>query len=253
MKPIVRAKLLNHTKNTCRKLVTCTLSNINILRSLCSTCTIFSTGGKLDFYVVTRSYSSRPFLCALDTYLYMTSETHKNYALDILVVGYKILDTWFTSTSSNLSRHYQGVLLCFTFSDRVIKWGHIYVHVYGMCSQTLREYTNPQTCQLSQMIIVFKHKGQSSREEHVTRFVMHSAKVPLVRTLAHILLWWCSENDQHNSWYVPSLCTCVIFSWQKKSSILFKQLHAAGQRWNKYGGEVGGGGGITSTLKQGDS
>ena len=35
-KPIVRAKLLNRTKN--RTMVMCTLSNINILRSLCSAC-----------------------------------------------------------------------------------------------------------------------------------------------------------------------------------------------------------------------
>jgi len=55
---------LNCTKN--RTLVTCTLSNLNILHSLRSA---FSTGGKFRpvsiFYVVTRSYSSRPFLCAL--------------------------------------------------------------------------------------------------------------------------------------------------------------------------------------------
>ena len=62
------AIVLNRTKN--RTLVTCTLSNINILRSLRSACYYFSTGGKFhrfDFYVVTRSYSSRLFLCALAT------------------------------------------------------------------------------------------------------------------------------------------------------------------------------------------
>ena len=46
------------------------LGNINILRSLRSVCYYFSTGGEIppcfDFYVVTRFYSSLPFLCALD-------------------------------------------------------------------------------------------------------------------------------------------------------------------------------------------
>ena len=65
-KPIVMAKLLNRTKN--RKLVTCTLSKITFYIA-CAVCVIiFSTGGKFRpvffFYVVTRSYSSRPFLCA---------------------------------------------------------------------------------------------------------------------------------------------------------------------------------------------
>ena len=40
-------------------------SNINILRSLRSACYYFSTG---DFYIVTRFYSSRLFLCALVEY-----------------------------------------------------------------------------------------------------------------------------------------------------------------------------------------
>ena len=71
-KPIVRAKLLNRTKN--RTLVTCMLSNINILRSLRSLC-YYSQYWRVilpcfDFYihvhVVTHSYSSRPFLCTLD-------------------------------------------------------------------------------------------------------------------------------------------------------------------------------------------
>ena len=103
------------------------------------------------------------------------------------------------------------------------------------------------------MIIVFKHKGQSSREEHVTRFVMHSAKVPLVRTLAHILLWWCSENDQHNSWYVPSLCTCVIFSWQKNPASCSNSYMQPDRDEISMEGRWEEGGGITSTLKQGDS
>ena len=56
---------MNHTKN--RTLVTCTVSN----NTACTVhVTIFSTSWHeippcFDFYVVTRSYSSRPFLCAL--------------------------------------------------------------------------------------------------------------------------------------------------------------------------------------------
>ena len=58
--------LLSRTKN--RTLVTCTLSNINILRSLRNVLLFLVLAGILpcfDFYVVTRSYSSSLFLCAL--------------------------------------------------------------------------------------------------------------------------------------------------------------------------------------------
>ena len=44
-KPVVKEKLLNHTKN--RTLVTCTLSNMIYLFTVCAVCvTIFSIGGK---------------------------------------------------------------------------------------------------------------------------------------------------------------------------------------------------------------
>jgi len=44
--------------------------------------TIFSTGGKFrcfDFYVVTRSYSSHPFLCALDGIQWGSLQLHAVY------------------------------------------------------------------------------------------------------------------------------------------------------------------------------
>ena len=53
----------------------CMLSNINILRSLCSVLLFLVLAGNsalFQFYVVTRSYSSRPFLCALDEGYYKT-------------------------------------------------------------------------------------------------------------------------------------------------------------------------------------
>ena len=59
---IVRAEFPASTKN--RTLVTCTLGNINILRSLRSACYYFLYWREIppcsDFYVVTRSYSSQP-------------------------------------------------------------------------------------------------------------------------------------------------------------------------------------------------
>ena len=47
----------------------CTLSNINILRGLCSVCYYFYYWREIlpcfDFYIVKRSYSSRLSLCTL--------------------------------------------------------------------------------------------------------------------------------------------------------------------------------------------
>jgi len=57
---------LNNTKN--RALVTCTLSNINILRSLPSACYYFYYWREISlfrFLLLTCSYSSHPFLCDL--------------------------------------------------------------------------------------------------------------------------------------------------------------------------------------------
>ena len=57
---VVRAKLLNHTKN--RTLVTCVLTNINKMPYFYWR----EIPPGFEFYVVTCSYSSHPFLCALD-------------------------------------------------------------------------------------------------------------------------------------------------------------------------------------------
>ena len=66
-KPIVRAEFPASTSNS--RLVTCTLSNIKILCSLRSACYYFQYWWEIppcfNFYIVTHSYSSHPFLCAL--------------------------------------------------------------------------------------------------------------------------------------------------------------------------------------------
>ena len=54
-KPIVRVKLLNHTKN--RTLVTCTLSNNNILRSLRSVLLFLVLAGNSTLFQFLRSYT----------------------------------------------------------------------------------------------------------------------------------------------------------------------------------------------------
>ena len=53
------------------------IATFNILRSMCSACCYFKYWWEIpscfDFYVVTRCYSSRPFLCALAIHTYTVS------------------------------------------------------------------------------------------------------------------------------------------------------------------------------------
>ena len=67
------------------------LSNINILHSLRSVCYYFSTGGEIlpcfNFYIVTCSYSSRPFLCALEPHT-QTPSRWTGYEAPGILEGY---------------------------------------------------------------------------------------------------------------------------------------------------------------------
>ena len=96
------------------------LSNINISRSLRSVCYYFivleGNSALFRFYEVARSYSSRPFLCALDLHDASCHTLLTNFCFTILALG---LLPWhdelssttdsITSTSYNSETYLYGV------------------------------------------------------------------------------------------------------------------------------------------------